>query len=112
MSALASPQRIGAVFLALSGILHILPGVLAGAGLALIVVGVVYLLMAEGLRRGWRWLAYIAFFMTLFGAVLAYSTIGSDLLLPDPYSLPVMLADLGCAVSLFIALWPSRTAQA
>lgn len=111
MNGLASPQRIGALFIALSGVLHILSGVFAGAGPALIVIGVLYLLMAEGLRRGWRWLAYIGFVMTLFGSVLAYATIGSDVLLPDPYSLLIMLADFGCAVALFIALWPSWRAQ-
>lgn len=95
----------------LSGLLHLpvfaVDGMTGFAG-AMAVIGLVYIAIAAGLRRGWRWLSWIAFLAMAFGAVAAYIAAGTDASLHRWLFLAIAIIDLLAAIILFGALWRSR----
>lgn len=111
---LSSPQKLAAAFLALSGLLHLLLAPASGfstGALLMFPVGPAYILMAEGLRRGWRWLAYVVFATLVVGVNVAYAAIGGEGATGMIW-IAILLADLVCAASLFVALWRAQDAAA
>ena len=111
MNGLFSLQT-AALPMALSGLLHIFAFVVAGftafSGLML-GIGIAYCLAAIGLRRQWRWLAWLAFLVMLAGAVGAY-VISGDAGLKGWWFLAIAIVDAVAAAILFGALWKSRPA--
>lgn len=105
------PYRIGAFFIAISAILHILAFLVGGfssAVLMLIPIGVIYLGLAYGLLSGWRWMAYLTFLIALIGSIVAFgSSMGSGAI-PSWWWLLIVAADLGAAFCLFTVLWRNR----
>jgi len=114
MRTTSAPMRSAGLFLALSGVLHLVAPVFAGfapGSLVLLAIGVIYLLLAAGINRGWRGLAYIVFVVLLVGANVAFAMVGGGLL-PDYLWYAIIAADLVALVSLFVALWRGRRAVA
>ncbi len=108
------PYRIGAFFIAISAILHMLAflvGGFASAALMLIPIGLMYLGFAYGLASGWRWMAYLTFIIALIGSLLAFgSSMGSGPI-PAWWWLLIVIADVGAVLGLLPALWRARPAQ-
>jgi len=107
-----SPYRVGAVFLAISAILHLISPVFAGfAGqaLGLFAIGVIYLAAAWGLMQRWRWLAYVVFLVLMIGSIAALTGIWALAPVPGWIYASIFFANWAVAVALFIALWrPNR----
>ena len=93
-----------------SALLHIFvfvpDGLNADAGMML-GIGIIYLLMAVGLRRNLRWVAWLTFLAMAFGAVAAYNISGGGTALHNGWFLTIAIVDLAAAILLFICLWRS-----
>ncbi len=109
-------QILAALILAVSGGLHIAAGVASGFapdGVSLLGFGVLDLVLAFGLFRGWRWLAYIVFPLIMLGAIAALAASFDPGPVPAIYYTAIAIADAACALALFLALWPTyRSATA
>jgi len=81
-------------------------GLNAGAGI-MIGIGVIYLLLAIGLRRNYRWVAWLAFLAMTFGAVAAYIISGDGTAMHNAWYLTIATVDLVAAILLFVCLWRS-----
>jgi len=94
----------------LSALLHIFAfvpdGLNAGAAIML-AIGVVYILMAMGLRRHLRWVAWLAFLAMTFGTVAAYIISGGGSALHNGWYIVIAIIDLVAAILLFTCLWRS-----
>lgn len=105
-----APRRyqLASLFLAVSGIAHIVIAVLSGFRIfdaVLLGIGVFYLLLAYMLQAGRRWLGYFVFLFMLVGAAGAYMFMP-----PNPGVIQVsyqmiIIADVLCALILFTLLW-------
>lgn len=107
-----SPYRPAAVFVLITSVLHMFAftvGGLSTAALILIPGGVIYLLIAAGLNRNKRWLAWLTFFLTGIGGSIALAASFGAYPVPSWWYLGIMTADWIAAVLLFAALW--RPAQ-
>lgn len=102
--------RLAAVFVLISAALHFFAftvGGLSTAALVLIPFGVVYLLIAAGLNRGKRWLAWLSFFVMGIGGSIALGLSYGNGPVPDWWYLAITLTDWAAALWLFVALWQS-----
>lgn len=109
------PFRIGALFVALSGIVHILALLVSGfasESFVLVPVGVFYIALAYGLLQGWRWLAYLVFVLMMIGSVLAISSAWTTPNVPTWVHLSIFVLDWLAVLALFVALWRSRPVAA
>lgn len=101
-----------AVFLLVSGVLHLGVTLLGGFstfGLLLALVAPFYGLIALGLLRNWRWLAWLAFVLLLIGSVGAFTETAGPITGPAWIYWVILLANLGALVTLFTILWrPAR----
>ena len=105
------PYRIGALFIGLSGLMHLaapLLGGFAGQAITLAGVGAIYLLIAAGLLRGWRWLAYLAFLVMLVALSAAIPGIFGQGPVPGWLFGGILVANLLAVLGLFAALWRRR----
>lgn len=96
------------IFLLASAFLHIftfLVGGFSGEALGLIVPGLIFLVVAYGLSRGLRWLAYIAFFGVAIGAIVVIAQIWPPGPVPGWWYTLIVVADILCVAALFVALW-------
>jgi uncharacterized membrane protein (DUF2068 family) len=102
--------RTAALPVSVSALLHIFAfvpdGLNAGAGM-MFGIGIVYILMAIGLRRNLRWVAWLTFLAMTFGAVAAYIVSGGGTALHNGWFLTIAVIDLAAAILLFICLWRS-----
>ena len=102
--------KTAALPVSVSALLHILSfvpdGLDVGAGL-MFGIGIVYILMAIGLRRNKRWVAWLTFLAMTFGTVAAYLISGDGTELHDGWFLTISLVDLVAAILLFVCLWRS-----
>ena len=104
--------RIAAFFMLVSAVLHMFAftvGGLSTAALMLIPIGVIYLLIAAGLNRGKRWLAWITFFVAGIGGSIALGLSFGAGPVPSWWYLGITAADWIAAIALFGALWRSAT---
>ncbi len=104
------PFGTAALFVAISGLLHLLAmplGSIGGDALPLIVVGLLYLAFAVGLSQGKRWLAYLVFLLTLAGISLAIGHSFGTSPVPTWVWWAIVVVDLFAATALFVALWRS-----
>ena len=95
-------------FLLISAVLHLFAFVLGGFtsdALMLIPFGILYILCAAGLARGWRWLAYITFFLVSIFGIVAFAQIWGDSAVPRWWYMAIVAADWVCAAALFAGLW-------
>ncbi|MEM7438129.1 MAG: hypothetical protein AAF393_00920 [Pseudomonadota bacterium] len=102
------PYRNGAVFVALSALLHAIAPILGGFSqdaLTLFVFGVVYAGIALGLFQGMRWLVYIAFLMMIGGSIVALSYVWALGPVPSWIYTGIFAANWLAATGLFLALW-------
>lgn len=109
------PFRTGALFVGLSGILHILAPLVssfASGALILVPAGLFYLVLAYGLLQGWRWLAYLVFLILMIGSVIAIGSAWSTPMVPTWVFLTIFVLDWLAILALFAALWRSRPAVA
>jgi uncharacterized membrane protein (DUF2068 family) len=108
---LISP-KLAAYPVLLSALLHLFAfipdGLNAGSGI-LFGIGIIYVLLAMGLRRNKRWVAWLAFLAMTFGAVVAYMLTGSGTSLHDGWFLVICIFDVVAALILFVCLWRSQT---
>lgn len=115
MSLLNGPYRFGTAFILISAALHIFAFVVGGfapEALVLIPIGLVYVVLAYGLSRGWRWLAYIAFLLMMIGGTFALAQLWTPSPVPQWWTLAIIAADWLAALALFVALWrPARVGQ-
>ena len=102
-------MSLAGIAIAISGVLHWLAIFAGPAGLstlALLVIGLVYLVFAYGLNKQQRWLAYLCFIVMLMGSVVALAASFESW----AFGL-IALADVSAAVLLFLALWQNRPQQ-
>lgn len=108
MSVLTGPYRFGAALIAVSAALHVfafLVGGFSADALRLIPVGLIYALLAYGLTRGWRWLAYVAFIAMMVGGTLALGSLWTPSPVPQAWTIAIIGADWLAALALFVSLW-------
>lgn len=100
--------RTAILCLALSAGLHVLAAVLSGFhqdGILLAATLPVFLGMIWGLARGWRWFAYVCFFIAAIGGIVALSFIWSPNPVPSWCYVGILIADWLAAAALFLGLW-------
>jgi hypothetical protein len=105
--------RMAAVLMLLIGGLHAVAAVIAGvmaAGLAGVLPTVAAMIVAAGLVRGWRWLAWLAMLgaIVAIGAVLGRVGTGP---VPDILHYLLLAAYAVFVVLTFAALWQGRDAR-
>jgi uncharacterized membrane protein (DUF2068 family) len=103
--------RIAAVLMVLNAALHALTFI-PNAGFnrtaqLLMPFAPLYLLLAWGLWRQSRTVAWLQFFMALFGAVLAYLFMPL-FALPEVWAWALVVLDIDIAVLMLLILWPAR----
>ena len=111
MTDVKGPYRVGAFFILMSAVFHVLAPIWGGfSGFAgmLVPVGLFYVVLAFGLYQGWRWLAYVAFLLMLFGTIAAISGIFSSAPIPSWWMMAIAAADVFAVFGLFAALWRER----
>ena len=109
------PYRVGALFVALSGLVHLLALFVSGfasGALMLVPAGIVYLGFAYGLLQGWRWLAYVVFLLMMVGSLVALSSAWTTPSVPTWIYLTIVALDWLTVLALFGALWRSRPVAA
>ena len=111
------PFRLGAIFITLSGLIHIIAPLFSGfamGSLILVPAGILYVLLGRGLSNGYRWLAYIVFFLMMAGSVIALSGAWTTPGVPTWIPLSIVVLDWLTILALFVALWrkPAVTADA
>lgn len=113
----SKPFGLTRLFLLASAAFHIVVILVSLGGYIVPMLGgaVLWLASAFGLRSGNRWLAGLVFFLVLFAAVtvpLAYAMTETGLTSLAFWG--ITFADLGAALTLFVALWrsPKPVAQA
>ena len=99
-----------ALFLYVSGLARIAVPFLAGwseAGQAMAAIGLVWGIIGFALiKRGWRWLAWLAFFAALAGALAAlWPALGPASTVPHWLYWTIVAADGLAALMLFGVLW-------
>lgn len=107
-----SPYRIGAVFMGLSGLLHLIAPVFAGFGgqsPLMFAIGIVILGGSWGLMQNWRWLAYGALLMMIGGSVMALTGVWALAPVPGWIYGAIFLVNWAAVVALFMVLWRPRT---
>lgn len=103
--------NFAALFLALAGTILIAGSVMAGfhtPAPLMLGIGVLNLIVALLLRGGRRWLAYIAFLLTSFGAAIAYAYWGGNAELPHWAWLGASIASALSALTLFVIIWRNK----
>lgn len=102
-----SPYRAGAFFIGLSAALHFVTLVfgLSAPVPMMQAVGVFYLLVMIGLMQGWRWLAYLAFFMLAIGGIAALGWSFGTSRVPGGVFFAIFIVDFLAVAGLFVALW-------
>ena len=103
--------RIAAVLMVLNAALHALTFI-PDAGFnrtaqLLMPFAPLYLLLAWGLWRQSRTVAWLQFFMALFGAVLAFLFMPL-FALPEVWAWALVVLDIDIAVLMLLILWPTR----
>lgn len=110
-----SPYRIGATFLAISAIFHLISPIFAGfdgQALMLFGVGLVYLAAAWGLMQNWRWLAYVVFIVLMISSIAALTGIWALAQVPGWIYAAIFIANWIAILVLFFTLWrPNRIAS-
>ncbi|MEL6582608.1 MAG: hypothetical protein AAFQ36_02140 [Pseudomonadota bacterium] len=94
----------------LSAALHVVGVVLgsfAPSTWVLLLPAALYAVVYFGLARGWRWLAWLTFFMMLIGAAGALAEALTAVAVPAWVFWAIMATDLSAAVVLFGVLWRS-----
>ena len=94
----------------ISALLHVLAPVLSGFdrdGLWLAAMLPVFLGMIWGLAQGWRWFAYLCFFIGAVAGIFALSHIWAVNPVPSWIYSGILVADWAAAAALFVALWRS-----
>ena len=106
---LSNSYHRAALMFFLSATLHVVVIVLSGATyLASMVSGLlICIVLALGLMRQWRWLAYFAFLAALVGAIVAFGNGMAEFGLVQTAFFGIALADLAAALILFGLLWRS-----
>ncbi|MEJ6396458.1 hypothetical protein [Yoonia sp. 208BN28-4] len=115
MSYLSGPYRTATLMTALSGVLYIAMIVVGGVSLptlALVGVGLLFVMLAGGLSRARRSVAWLAFFVTALGAIYALAQIWSVSFVPAWYWQITAVAQAVACLSLFVPLWKATPAPA
>ena len=116
MSLVNGPYRFGTLLILVSAMLHILTFVAGGFAsemMAFLPLGLVFGLIAFGLSRGWRWLAYVAFLAAMIGAVFVLSYLWTPIAAPQWTLISIIAVNCLAAAALFAALWrPAPVLQA
>jgi predicted membrane channel-forming protein YqfA (hemolysin III family) len=109
------PFRVGALFVALSAIVHLIAPFVSrfdSLSLALLPAGLIYLAFAYGLLQGWRWLAYLVFIVMMVGGIASLGMAWSSDPIPTWVFLSFVVLDWLAVFALFGALWRSKPATA
>ena len=103
--------RMAAFLLAISGALHVLSPLFGGfvnEALYLVPVGVFWLAVAYGLSFNLRWLAWLAFFLAMAGAITAMSSAMGFSAVPSSLYWAIAALEALAVVVLFGVLWNSK----
>ena len=103
--------RMAAFLLAIAGTLHVLSPLFGGfvnEALYLVPVGVVWLAVAYGLSFNLRWLAWLAFFAAMVGAIAAMSSAMGYSAVPSSLYWAIAVLEAVAVVVLFGVLWNSK----
>jgi len=108
-------MKPAALLIVVSAILHLVTPLLAGGltpdAMFMMQGGILYLVLAFGLNRNWRWIAYLAFIMMLAGTIISLGFSFDGTTIPAwLYSVNAAFSFLA-AIVLFVSLWrPRQTA--
>ncbi|MEL6607289.1 MAG: hypothetical protein AAFO93_00125 [Pseudomonadota bacterium] len=106
--------RLAAVMLIATGLWPLLTPIFTGRitdAVGVLPPLVVSGLLALGLLRGWRWVAYLAFALVLFAAVMTAATLGARGPVPGWFMWVYLVGLLIAAVALFRSLWADRAVR-
>ncbi len=104
------PYRLAALCVLASAVLLLVAPVLGGfsrSGFGSVPFGLLFLSVFYGLSQGWRWLAYLAFFLCMIAAILALSNAWTLNALPSWWYVTIAVLFALGILTLFIALWRS-----
>ena len=110
-----NPYRNGGIFLIISAALNILAPFVTGfasVALMMVPVGIAYLILAAGLMRAMRWVAYIAFLVVLIGLSSGIAGYYGSGPVPGWVHLGIIIAHVLGALFLFLALWRAAPPRA
>ena len=101
------PYSRPALLLLVSAVLHLLVIVLSLGGyvLPMLVGAVVWVVIAAGLQRNWRWLAYLAFLLAIIGGIVAMSNGMATSGIVAIAFWSMMALDWVAAAFLFLLIW-------
>ena len=106
---------LATLFLWVSAVLHMATPAMGGFGsqaLTLVGIGVLFAVIALLLPGNRRWLAWLTFFMTLFGGIAALSSAIAPDTLPALWHWLILAANWLSALMLFGYLWNPKPAGA
>ena len=102
---------IAALFVIVSGVLHLPAPVILGVSpyaLGLMVIGLIYIGIGWALPANRRWLAWITFFVVMFGGIVAMASAMGSLGVTAMWWALIFIVDWLAALMLFIYLWKSK----
>jgi len=101
---------VAAVLMTINALLHIfalVPGGFTTSALQLVPVGFGYLLLAFGLYRNMRWVAWIQFFVALIGGLAAFIMMPNSTV-PAVWLWAIIVLDVAVLCLMLLILWPAR----
>lgn len=103
----SSPFSNAVLLIAVSVVLHLVVIAVSGGGFVgpMLAGALIWAVVAVGLNRGWRWLAYIAFLLALVGGMVAMANAQSTFGLTSLTFWGIVAMDWLAAVALFVAIW-------
>ncbi len=111
MPRLSGQYGVGAFFVLISALLHLLALVLgrfSDDAILMGIVGVGLLVIVAGLTRNIRWLAWLSFFVMGIGGSVALSYLWAETTVPTWLFATIMSADWLAALGLLAGLWRSH----
>ncbi|MEJ8561874.1 hypothetical protein QTO30_12060 [Yoonia sp. GPGPB17] len=114
MTKASGAMRWGAVFVGISAGLHVLALFVSGfssEAMRLLPVALVYAVLAYGVLRGWRLLAYAVFLVMLIGTSFAVLGIWASGDVPQWIYSSIAASNILAAAALFAALWKAPEAS-
>ena len=113
MTTMPKSLSFAVIFVLVSAALHVIAPLLSGfssEGLFLVPFGLLYGLIAMGLMRNMRWLAWVTFFILMFGGIFAMASAMSAITVPSWIYSFIAAADWAGAACLFGYLWNPKPA--
>lgn len=101
-----------AILVALGGLLFLISIAISGYTPVTLAIAIVMLLLAEGLRRRMRMVAYLAFILLIVALAVAISGVYTAFGLASMLAFVATLLNVAALIVLFVILWRSKPVAA